>query len=100
MEGLDRLEAAGKRKPPAGLPYVIRFHLHPGVKAARVEREHGVMLVLPNGAAWLFHASGREVELEEGAFFASADGGRQAQQIVVRGIAESDPETRWVFLRG
>lgn len=100
VEGLDRLEAAGKRKPPVGLPYAIRFHLHPGVKAARVEREHGVMLVLPNGSAWLFHASGREVELEEGAFFASADGARQAQQIVVRGIAESDPETRWVFLRG
>jgi len=100
VEGLDRLEPVGKRKPPASLPYVIRFHLHPGVKAARVEREHGVMLVLPNGAAWLFHASGRKVELEEGAFFASADGGRQAQQIVVRGIADSDPETRWVFLRG
>lgn len=99
VDGIDRLEPVGKRKVPADLPYAIRFHLHPGVKAARVEREHGVMLVLPNGAAWLFHACGREVELEEGAFFASADGSRAAQQIVVRGIADSDPETRWVFMR-
>jgi uncharacterized heparinase superfamily protein len=100
LEGVDLLEPAGGRKPRQGLAYAIRFHLHPSVKAARVEREHGVMLVLPGGQPWLFHAAGREVELEDGAFFASADGSRVAQQIVIRGLAAEEPETRWVFLRG
>jgi uncharacterized heparinase superfamily protein len=100
LEGVDLLEPAGGRKPREGLAYAIRFHLHPTVKAARVEREHGVMLVLPGGQHWLFHASGRQVELEDGAFFAAADGSRAAQQIVVRGLAAEEAETRWVFLRG
>jgi uncharacterized heparinase superfamily protein len=100
LEGVDLLESAGGRKPREGLAYAIRFHLHPTVKAARVEREHGVMLVLPGGQHWLFHASGRQVELEDGAFFAAADGSRAAQQIVIRGLATEEPETRWVFLRG
>lgn len=100
VEGVDLLEPAGGRKPPEGLAYAIRFHLHPAVKAARVEREHGVMLVLPGGQHWLFHAAGRQLELEDGAFFASADGSRAAQQIVIRGDAGREPETRWAFLRG
>ncbi len=100
VDGLDALIPAPGRSAPDGQPYAIRFHLHPTVKAARVDREHGVMLALPNGAHWLFHASGRDVELEDGAFFASADGGRAAQQIVVRGMSDVDPETAWVFLRG
>ena len=100
LEGVDLLEPVAGRKPREGLAYAIRFHLHPTVKAARVERENGVMLVLPNGRPWLFHASGRQVELEDGAFFASADGSRAAQQIVIRGLALEEPETRWVFLRG
>ncbi len=100
VDGFDALVPAAGRRPPGGQPYAIRFHLHPAVKAARVDREHGVMLALPNGAHWLFHASGRDVTLEDGAFFASVDGGRAAQQIVVRGMSDVDAETAWVFLRG
>ena len=59
-----------------------------------------LMLVLPGGQHWLFHAAGRQLELEDGAFFASADGSRAAQQIVIRGDAGREPETRWAFLRG
>ncbi len=100
VAGMDRLSPTRPNARPVDAPYAIRFHLHPGVKAASVENEQGVLLVLPQGQHWLFHAAGLKVDLEESAFFAAADGVRATQQIVIHGMSLQQPEVNWVFIPG
>ncbi|TMJ84555.1 MAG: heparinase, partial [Alphaproteobacteria bacterium] len=64
--------------------YVLRFHLHPSVKASRLSDPRGVMLVLPNREVWTFEALEDKVELEDSVFLAGNDGARRTAQIVIR----------------
>ena len=100
VEGRDRLVPAGAPISRADEPYVIRFHLHPGVKAGRVENGLGALIVTPSGEQWTFHAGGAGVEIEESAYFAAPERIRACQQLVVRGATMSNPEVNWVFMRG
>ena len=99
LEGVDTLmkPTRGKRLAPAD--YAIRFHLHPLVRTGSIENGQGVLLALPTGEAWIFHASGLPLTLEESVFFAAADGPRASMQIVIRGNAATQPEARWVLDR-
>src|SRR4029077_15347457 len=58
-----RLDGEDTISPPPGgrikgkeIGYVLRFHLHPSVKASRLSDARGVMLVLPNRDVWTFEA--------------------------------------------
>lgn len=99
VDGKDTLSLAG-RGPAEEVNYAIRFHLHPSVRAGRIENGLGVLLVLPGGEQWTFHASGHPVDIEESAFFATPDRAKVTLQLVVRGEARSQPEVAWAFLRG
>lgn len=103
LEGIDTLSRLGKAgKAGQGLDpidYALRFHLHPQVRAGLVENGQGVLLALPAGEAWIFHASGLPLTLEESVFFAGFDGPRATSQIVVHGDAASQPEVAWVLSR-
>ncbi|MDB5571976.1 MAG: Heparinase family protein [Hyphomicrobiales bacterium] len=98
--GTDRLRPVKAKTEPAHAPYAIRFHLHPGVKAASIENEQAALLVLPHGQHWVFHAAGLTVSVEESAYFAAADGVRATQQIVVHGDSAEQPEVNWAFMPG
>ncbi len=98
VEGRDRLTPAGRRGQDA--PYAIRFHLHPSVRAGRIENGLGALLVTPGGEQWTFHAGGAQVDIEESAFFATPDRPRATHQLVIRGTAQAQPEVNWVFMRG
>jgi uncharacterized heparinase superfamily protein len=80
--------------------YTIRFHLHPGVRAGRIENGLGVLLVTPDGEQWTFHSGGAAIDIAESAFFAVPDRARATHQLVIRGSALSQPEVTWVFMRG
>lgn len=98
VEGADRLSPAGRAGADAD--YTIRFHLHPNVRAGRIENGLGVLLVTAGGEQWTFHAGGATVDVEESAFFAVPDRSRVTHQLVIRGSAASRPEVNWVFMRG
>ena len=98
VEGTDRLSPA-RGKPPE-VDYAVRFHLHPGVRAGRIESGLGALLVTPDGQQWTFHAGGRSIHIEESAFFAVPDRARTTHQLVVRGSAHAEPEVNWVFMPG
>jgi uncharacterized heparinase superfamily protein len=98
VEGADRLTAAGRRKGDPAC--AIRFHLHPSIRAGRVENGLGVLLVTPSGEQWTFHAGGIAIDIEESAFFAVPDRTRVTHQLVIRGSAASLAEVNWVFMRG
>ena len=62
-------------------PFMLRFHLHPAVKAEPAEQGRAAVLTTPGGESWLFEADGQEVRLEESIFFAVAEGPRRTLQI-------------------
>jgi uncharacterized heparinase superfamily protein len=77
--------------------FAVRFHLHPLVKASRVNDTHGVLLLLPNREVWTFSAYDEKVELEESVYLAGPDGPRRAVQIVIHGHAREMSRVHWTF---
>lgn len=95
LVGEDRIAAARDADALFARAFALRFHLHPGVRVTSGESQTELRLETPSGRAFLFEAGGRPAEIEESVFFASPDGARASQQIVVRGSAEENAETLW-----
>jgi len=100
LDGEDTLAPAPSGRIKGGeSDYAVRFHLHPAVKANRLDDARGVMLVLPSREVWTFETQDDKVELEESVFLAGNDGPRRSQQIVIRQDAKHAPNIRWSFVR-
>jgi uncharacterized heparinase superfamily protein len=97
LAGADRL--IGEElvdEPPLA---VLRFHLHPIVRASRVADGRTIMLVLPQGEAWSFETNAPVVTLEESVFFSAPDGGKRTFQIVVPFQGVPSTSVTWTFSR-
>lgn len=91
---------SGREIPPdADDDYVIRFHLHPAVKASRVNDGRTVLLILPGRESWLFTAPNMHVELEESIFLSASEGPRRTNQIVIADNARTISRVLWTFAR-
>jgi uncharacterized heparinase superfamily protein len=100
LDGEDTVVRASEgRTKGRGTDYVLRFHLHPAVKASRLSDARGVMLVLPNRDVWTFEALDDKVELEDSVFLAGNDGPRRTSQIVIHQDSHHAPSVRWSFAR-
>ncbi len=99
LVGEDRLAAAASAAPAAPETFALRFHLHPSVVAQRAGEDTAVVIDLADGQRWMFDAGGLPVQLEESVFFASPEGARACQQIVVSGKAEPGVEVQWALSR-
>ena len=100
LDGEDTLSPApGAQIKGSETDYVLRFHLHPSVKASRLSDARGVMLVLPNRDVWTFEAVDDKVDLEDSVFLAGNDGPRRTAQIVIRQDSRHTPGIRWSFVR-
>jgi uncharacterized heparinase superfamily protein len=58
-----------------------------------------VLLTLYNGRTWRFDAGGLPVSVEESVFFATPDGARRSEQIVVSSGYRTTSEVLWTFER-
>lgn len=65
------------------LPVTIRFHLHPSVKASMIEGKTSVLMKLPTGAGWMFHAGAGHLTLDESVHCADGFQLRKTSQIVM-----------------
>jgi uncharacterized heparinase superfamily protein len=101
LDGEDVFKTnTGHELPPANPDdYVIRFHLHPAVKASRVNDGRTVLLILPGRESWLFTAPNMHVELEESIFLSASEGPRRTSQIVIADEARTWPRVVWTFIR-
>jgi uncharacterized heparinase superfamily protein len=89
LDGEDILisDGVGARMPEA----LVRFHLHPTVKAQRDGDSDAVTLTLASDAVWRFSlvaaatepVRGRMLAIEDSIFFGDVDGRRPTRQIVV-----------------
>lgn len=102
---MDELRAEERLYPTAGrpdvtrqiaAPYAIRFHLEPGVQASLARDRRSILLRGHSSRGWWFRTDGPDVAIEPSVH---VDGGltRRSLQIVVRGSARTDAETkiRW-----
>jgi uncharacterized heparinase superfamily protein len=95
LRGEDRISSL----PSGPLDYIIRFHLHPGVKATLTRKETRIVIMLPNKTAWQFNARGGTMTLEDSVFLGDAAGPRKTQQIVIRGSTETADPVNWALRR-
>ena len=94
LEGHDRLEGVGKRGSET-VPYTLRFHLHPAIKA-RASETGAIRLDAPDGTSWLFEADA-DAMLEPSILFAAPGGPRATTQIRVATETGVRLEVRWNF---
>jgi len=81
------------------LPFALRFHLHPGVRASLVSTGGGALLRLPGGAGWRLRAAGGALTLEESVYLAAGEP-RRAEQLVVSGrIGAREARIKWALSR-
>lgn len=100
FRGEDRLVRDQASDPTlTGLPYVLRFHLHPSVKATLSKDGETVMLVLANRTAWRFAAKGCVIDLAESVYLAGLPQPRRTQQIVLKGVIGRHDRVSWAFKR-
>lgn len=89
LRGEDVLQPAGE--PASGDDvFLLRFHLHPSVRATLSRDGSSIMLTLPDRSGWKFSARGGRLRLEESVLLASGRGLRRTVQIVVEGGVKHD----------
>jgi uncharacterized heparinase superfamily protein len=95
LEGRDALEDSGRRVPD-GLPYVLRFHLHPSIEASLAGEDTAAILDLPDGDRWLFQADAA-IALEPSILFAAGGGPRHTTQIVIASNSAGQTVIHWAL---
>lgn len=72
------------------IPFDIRFHLHPSVKATLAQDLHSALLIQPGRMGWRFRTDGGPMRIEESVYLAEGDKPVKSEQIVVSGTAFAD----------
>jgi uncharacterized heparinase superfamily protein len=99
LEGQDRLRPSSPSKPLENYPYCLRFHIHPSVRLKPSADPCGILFELPSRAQWLFEAPGHDIRIAESVFFASPDGPRRCEQIVISSETGQRTEINWALRR-
>lgn len=98
LMGDDTLRPVREKDGAKNTSYAIRFHLHPGVLAEVVDRDH-VRLITPSGQIWTF-AADLPVILDDSVLFASLDGMRRTTQLVIESDLLQRTQVKWSLIRG
>jgi uncharacterized heparinase superfamily protein len=100
LEGEDRLEPAGRKRPGAALGFAIRFHLAPGIETVPTADGQGALLRAGDGPAWQFRTRGGQLAIEDSLWVDPAGRPRPAHSLVVTGEALPDGVALpWSFRR-
>lgn len=101
-EGGNDLRGQDILTGPGGVPFTVRFHLHPDVQASILRSNSAVLLRLGGRLGWRFIAGGaaESLELSESVYFGQGDEGRRSHQIVLRGVTEEGSTlVKWALRR-
>ena len=99
LRGEDRLVDAAAPVASAPQDFALRFHLHPAARPTFAEDGRSISILLPNEERWLFEAGDLPADIEESVFFASAEGPRRTEQIVVQANTADVRTVAWSFVR-
>jgi uncharacterized heparinase superfamily protein len=94
LRGEDRLTCQpGVRLRALAAPYAERFHLYPGLQVSMARDRKSVLLRGRSGRGWWLRNDAAEVSIEPSVWFENG-APRKAAQIVLRGVARTDGQTR------
>ena len=79
--------------------FVLRFHLHPSVRAWQDRKGANIILMPPNRTAWKFTVRGGHVSLEDSLLLATGEGPQDCRQMVIRGESRGAARVNWAFKR-
>jgi uncharacterized heparinase superfamily protein len=80
--------------------FIVRFHLHPTVKATLAQSGQAVLMRLPSGRGWRLRASGAGVGLAESIYLGENGRHRRTEQIVLVGqIPAEGAAVKWALTR-
>lgn len=80
--------------------FVLRFHLHPSVRASVIENNSAVLIKLPSGTGWTFHVNQGSITLDDSVHCADGFNLKKSQQIVVSGHMEDlTTQIKWAIKR-
>jgi uncharacterized heparinase superfamily protein len=107
LTGEDRLAGEGKlagQSNSAGegatpVPAMLRFHLHPDIKATLVQDATRVILTVSAQESWIFAASGEPLVIEDSLFMAGPHGPRRTRQISIAFEAVAGTSLVWGMQR-
>jgi uncharacterized heparinase superfamily protein len=107
LRGIDELIRPMRLKTPApkkNIPYVVRFHLHPSVRARLIEHQTA-LLETPGGQRWRLRTDAPDIAIEASIYW-GGQSPRESLQITLTG--EADPmghglsppnRIRWALVR-
>lgn len=80
--------------------FIVRFHLHPAVKATLAQSGQAVLMRLPSGRGWRLRASGAGIGLAESIYLGEEGRQRRTEQIVLVGqIPAEGAAVKWALTR-
>jgi uncharacterized heparinase superfamily protein len=80
--------------------FIVRFHLHPAVKATLAQSGQAVLMRLPSGRGWRLRASGAGIGLAESIYLGEEGRVRRTEQIVLVGQVPIEGSTvKWALTR-
>jgi uncharacterized heparinase superfamily protein len=80
--------------------FIVRFHLHPAVKATLAQSGQAVLMRLPSGRGWRLRASGAGIGLAESIYLGEEGRVRRTEQIVLVGQVPLEGSTvKWALTR-
>lgn len=106
ISGIDRLIAVAadgrgktilERARKAGIPFAVRFHVHPDVRLSLAKAMGSVILKLPGGGGWRFRCNGGTLSIEESIYWGEGFPRRAEQLAIESTFNESQAEIAWVF---
>jgi uncharacterized heparinase superfamily protein len=94
---------AGPENKPVTAPdkrFIVRFHLHPSVKATLAQSGQAVLMRLPSGRGWRLRASGAGIGLAESIYLGEDGRQRRTEQIVLVGQVPAEGiAVKWALTR-
>lgn len=80
--------------------FIIRFHLHPTVKATLAQSGQAVLMRLPSGRGWRLRAAGAGIGLAESIYLGEEGRQRRTEQIVLVGqVPVEGAAVKWALTR-
>jgi len=77
----------------SGVPFAVRFHLHPSIFADLSEDGTEVLLHAKSGMIWRFKARGAQASIEESVYVSEDEHPLPSLQIVLSGQTEESATT-------
>ncbi len=98
-ENGDVLAGEDQLTGKAGVPFAVRFHLHPGIEAMAGQNGE-ILLTSRAGMTWTFRAAGADVSVEESICFGRDEQPEAGCQIVLTGrTADASALVGWELRR-